>query len=150
MSILVRMKSFSIRQPINQAIAIALAGLLFMLLDALFIKLHFYEKDLLFPWSTAAAFLLFFALVNSLMSLQNHHFAQYWGQSMYSYMGLALVLGMAAWFFSGKTVSEAGSYRWIIFVVTFGFLVFLSMVNFMKKIVQFAEKEEWNQPKKRR
>lgn len=40
------------------------------------------------------------------------------------------------------------TYRWIYIVVTFGFLVFLSMVNFMKKIVEFAEKEEWNQPRR--
>ncbi|MGK0452465.1 MAG: hypothetical protein ACJAXE_003142, partial [Neolewinella sp.] len=40
-------------------------------------------------------------------------------------------------------------YKWIYFVVTFGYLVFLSMIAFMKKIVEFAQKEEWNRPKLR-
>jgi len=68
---------------------------------------------------------------------------------MYSYLALAFATSMAAWGFSGIPLREAGSYRWIYIVVTVGFIVFLSMVNFMKMIVRFAEKEEWNQPRKR-
>jgi ABC-type transport system involved in multi-copper enzyme maturation permease subunit len=114
------------------------------------VRAGMYDPDILFPWSVTAAFLLFFALLNSLMSLKHENFGKYWGKSMYSYMALALVLGVCAWGVTGKTVGEAGSYKWIIFVVTFGFLVFLSMVNFMKRIVRFAEREEWNQPRRRR
>ena len=105
--------------------------------------------DNLFPWTVAAALTLLFAILNSLMSLKARNAGKYWGTSVYSYMGLAVSNGVAAWLFSGIPIGEAGTYKWIFFVVTFGFLVFLSMVNFMKKIVQFAEKEEWNQPRKR-
>jgi hypothetical protein len=94
--------------------------------------------------------LLLFALFNSLLSLRADNFAKYWGSSVYSYMALAFGSGLAAWLFSGIDLRDAGTYRWIYLVVTFGFLVFLSMVNFMKRIVNFAEKEEWNQPRKRR
>lgn len=34
-------------------------------------------------------------------------------------------------------------------VVTFGYLVFLSIVGFIKRIVEFAQREEWNQPRPR-
>jgi Na+-transporting methylmalonyl-CoA/oxaloacetate decarboxylase gamma subunit len=34
--------------------------------------------------------------------------------------------------------------------LTFVYLVFLSILNFMKKIVSFAEREEWSAPKKRK
>ena len=35
----------------------------------------------------------------------------------------------------------------ILIVVTFGYLVFLSMIAIMKGVVDFAQKEEWNRPK---
>lgn len=68
---------------------------------------------------------------------------------MYSFLGLAFLNGLAAWLISGVPIGQAQSYRWIYVVVTIGFLVFLSMVNLIKKIVQFAEREEWTQPRKR-
>lgn len=108
------------------------------------------SSDGLFPWSIATAFTLFFAVMNSLLSLRAESFAKYWQASMYSYAALAFGSGLLAWAFSGIPVGAAGSYKWIYIVVSIGFLVFLSMVNFMKIIVKFAEKEEWHQPRKRR
>ena len=100
-------------------------------------------------WSIATAFMLLFALLNSIASLSADSSTKYWGASMYSYIGLAVCTGLAAWFFSGVPVGEAESYKSIYLVVTIGFLVFISMVNFMKRIVNFAEREEWSQPRKK-
>jgi hypothetical protein len=93
--------------------------------------------------------MLFFALMNSLLSLKAPSFVKYWGVSIYSYIGLGLGTSLLAWGFSGIPLKEAESYRWIYIVVTVGFIVFLTLVNLMKVIVKFAEKEEWNQPRKR-
>ncbi|MTB50288.1 hypothetical protein [Lewinella sp. W8] len=101
----------------------------------------------LFPWLCAASFLLFFALFNAILSASAPNMLRYWQRSIYSFMGLALGSGLLAWAFSSLTISEAGSYRWIFIVVTVGYLVFLSMIAFLKKIVTFAQKEEWNKPK---
>jgi hypothetical protein len=99
------------------------------------------------PWLCAASFLLFFALFNAIMSATSENLMKYWGRSIYSFLGLAVGSGLLAWAFSGLSIGEAGSYKWIYFVVTFGYLVFLSMIAFMKKIVEFAQKEEWNKPR---
>lgn len=107
-----------------------------------------FTLDRLFAWSIGAALMLFFAIANSLLSLRATSFVKYWGASIYSYLALAFGTIMTAWAFSGIPLREAGSYRWIYIVVTVGFIVFLSMVNFMKIIVAYAEKEEWNQPRK--
>jgi hypothetical protein len=64
-------------------------------------------------------------------------------------MGLALGNGLLAWGFSSLTISEAGSYRWIYVVVTIGYLVFLSLIGVVRIIVEFAQREEWNQPRRR-
>lgn len=138
-----------IESPVAQAVLVLAGAIALMLCGWLLTVTKAYPVDPLFAWSIAAAFMLLFALLNSLMSLRADSFLKYWSRSVYSYIALALCTGFAAWLFSGIPLNEAGTYRWIYIVVTVGFLVFLSMVNFMKKIVQFAEKEEWNQPRRR-
>jgi hypothetical protein len=139
----------NIHKPPVQAGTILAAGLLLMVLAWLLTVSKLYAQDPLFPWSVSSAFMLLFAILNSLMSLRADSFMKYWGTSMYSYMILAFCSGTAAWLFSGIPLGEAGSYRWIFIVVSVGFLVFLSIVNFMKQIVQFAEREVWTQPRRK-
>ncbi len=139
-----------LENPAMQALAILTGAVGLMLCGWFLTVTNVYPEEPLFAWSIATAFMLLFALFNSLMSLRADSFARYWGRSMYAYIGLALCTGLAAWLFSGIPLREAGTYRWIYIVVTVGFLVFLSMINFMKKIVEFAEREEWNQPRNRR
>jgi uncharacterized membrane protein len=136
--------------PFHQAGLVFGAGFILMLGGIVFDKTGLMAMDPLYPWSIATGFLLLFALLNSLSSLQSDNVLKYWGASIYSYMLLAAASGVAAWQLSGIPIGQAQSYKFIYIVVTFGFLVFLSMVNFMKKIVNFAEREEWNQPRKRR
>lgn len=103
-----------------------------------------------FPWLTAASFMLFFALFNSVFSLSSQNLNRYWGKSIPCFAGLAAVSGLLAWAFSSIPILDAGSYWWIYIVVSFGYLVFLSLMGMAKKIVEFAEREEWNAPKKRK
>jgi hypothetical protein len=135
-----------LNHPAFQAAFVLCLAVLLMGASRLFIES---PAQSLFPWSVGAAFMLFFAILNSLLSIRAESFVKYWQASMYSYMGLALGTGLAAWLFTGVKISEAGSYQWIYLVVSIGFIVFLSMVNFMKIIVKYAEKEEWNQPRRR-
>ncbi|MBL7802648.1 MAG: hypothetical protein JNL02_02855 [Saprospiraceae bacterium] len=135
--------------PYKQAAMVAAGALVLMGGGWLLSAIGMLEMEPLFPWSIATAFSLLFAIFNSLMSLKAPNPMKYWGISMYSYLGLALVNGTAAWLISGIPLREAGTYRWIYIVVTFGFLVFLSLVNFVRRIVEFAEREEWTQPRKR-
>lgn len=100
-----------------------------------------------FPYLTAASILLCFAMFNSLLSLSAPNTLQYWGKSIYSFLGLVFSSISLAWLLSGLRLSEAGSYWWILIVVTFGYLVFLTLVNTIRSIVNFAQKEEWNQPR---
>lgn len=102
-----------------------------------------------FPWMTAAALLLLFALFNSVFSVSTKNTMKYYGRSIYCFLGLAVTSGLVAWGLSSLTINEAGSYRWIFIVVTFGYLVFLCMMAFLRKIVEFAQREEWNHPRMR-
>ena len=101
-----------------------------------------------FPWTVATSFLLFFAIFNSIISLGCEDLNQYWGRSMLSFVVLAVLSGGIAWFFSSMSIQDAGTYKWIYFVLGFGYLVFLSILGFMKRIVDFAEREDWEAPRR--
>lgn len=136
--------------PIYQALLCFGVGLVIILVSKLIQVIHLMEVPPRFPWMTSATFILLFTMLNSVVSLSVKNMTQYWGRSIYSFMGLAVVSGLTAYLFSSLTINEAGSYRWIYFVLTFGYLVFLSIVTVMRKIVEFAQKEEWNHPRIRR
>jgi len=103
-----------------------------------------------FPWTTATSFLLFFAIFNSVISLASKDLNNYWGRSMLCFAVLAGVSALIAYFSSALSIEEIGPYKWIYFVLTFGYLVFLSILGFMKRIVDFAEREDWQAPKQRK
>ena len=100
-----------------------------------------------FPWLSAASFLLFYAVFNSIFSLSSNNANWYWPRSVFSFVGLAIANGLLAWLLSSLSINEAGSYRWIFLVVSVGYLVFMSIMGFMKRIVDFAQREEWNHPR---
>ena len=136
--------------PLIQAGLFFATSVLFMLLAWAIRLIGLIQFEQLFPWSIASGLLLLFAVFNSMMSLNADNSARYWGRSIYGFLGLAFANGLAAWLFSGVPIGAAQSYRWIYIVITICLLIMLSMVNLMKKIVQFAEREEWTQPRRRR
>lgn len=136
--------------PFVQA-AITLGLSLFMLLSSKLVNLTgIVTVSDRFPWTTAATFILFFAIFNSVFSLTAGDTRKYWGRSMYAFLGVVLVSGGLAYLFSSISLNDAGSYRWIFFVLSFGYLVFISIMVMARKIVEFAQREEWNQPRHRR
>lgn len=136
--------------PALQALLVFVAGFVVMLFAKLIFMTGILEPNPRFPWMTAASFMLFFAIFNSITSLSAKDLNNYWLRSMLSFAVLAVASGFMAYLFSSLSISEAGSYRWIFQVLTFGYLVFLSILGFMKKIVEFAEREDWRAPKKRK
>lgn len=133
--------------PFLQAIVIFVAGVVVTILAKLVNLTGLMDIQQTFPWMSAAAFMLFFAMTNSIFSLSSKNMAQYWARSIYSFIGLTAASGFMAYLFSTLSINEAGSYRWIFTVLTIGYLVFLSIMATIKRIVEFAEKEEWNHPR---
>ena len=137
-----------LQNPVFQAIMLLTAVLIFNLC-ALAAKTAGMEIEQRFPWTIAASFLLFFAAMNAVLSVFTKNMDNYWTRSILAFVGLAAVSALLAQWFSKLTMSEAGSYKWIFIVLTFGYLVFLCMLSAMRKIVDFAQREEWNQPRLR-
>lgn len=93
-------------------------------------------------WTVSASVLLLFAVANSVLSLGANDITQYWNKSIYSFIILCVVGAGLAWLFSGLSISEAKSFKWIYIVFTIGYLLFLSIVNLMRKIVEIAQKQD--------
>jgi len=104
----------------------------------------------LFPWDLAASFTLFYAVFNSVFSLSTSDINKYWTQSFLGFIGLAGGVILISTMGSGTGINDAASYRWIFIVLVIGYLIFMSMMRFMRRIVDFAQKEEWNNPRLRR
>jgi len=136
--------------PVYQA-AMALGGVVVISLLAKLVGLTgITEVPQSFPWMSAASFMLLFAVFNSVLSVSSKDLMKYWGTSKYCFLGLAAAAAGVAYVLSSLSMSEAGSYRWIYIVVGIGYLVFLSLMAMLRKIVEFAQREEWNQPRIRR
>ena len=93
-------------------------------------------------WELMAAFVLFYALVNCVFSLQTPNQMIYWRNSIFSFAGLLLLGGGICYLFTGISLQNAGSIRWILFVFSFGYLIFLSIANLMRFIVELAQKQD--------
>lgn len=95
-------------------------------------------------WIIAGTSILLFAIFNSVLSLSTKDMNQYWTRSIPTYAALMVMSGALAYLFSDMTIHEAGTFRWIFMVLTFGYLLFLSMMRFMRKIVDLAQREDNN------
>ncbi len=95
-------------------------------------------------WIIAGTSILLFAIFNSVLSLSAKDMNLYWTRSIPTYTALMVLSGTLAYLFSNMSIHEAGTFRWIFMVLTFGYLLFLSMMRFMRKIVDLAQKEDNN------
>jgi hypothetical protein len=99
------------------------------------------SKDI-FPWEMAFSGILFFALFNAIFSLSSKDPNKYWMHSIFSFVGLVIASSVLAWLLSGLTMDEAGSFRWILMIFTFSYLLILTIVRAMRKIVGIAQKQD--------
>jgi hypothetical protein len=94
-------------------------------------------------WVVCGTGMLVYALFSSILSLSIvTDMNQYWTRSTGVYAILMIGGGCLAWLFSGLMLSEAASFKWIFMVVTFGYLLFLSLMRFIRKVVFLAQQED--------
>jgi beta-lactamase regulating signal transducer with metallopeptidase domain len=130
--------------PIMQAACALGFAIVFMLIVKIIKWSGFMAVNDRIFWIIAGTAILSFALFNSILSLSSKDMNKYWVYSTASYAVLMVVSGGLAYVFSTMTLAQAGSFRWIFIVLTFGYLLFLSMMRFMRKIVSIAQKEDDN------
>ncbi len=90
----------------------------------------------------AIAFTLVFGLFNAVLSISCVDQNKYWGTSLVNYFIFCAITLTVAYFLSGIGIDEGGSFRWIYFVFTFSYLIFMAIVRTMRRIVFLAQKQD--------
>jgi hypothetical protein len=88
------------------------------------------------------AFTLVFGIFNAVLSLSSKDQNKYYGVSLVTYFIYCAVTITVGRLLSGIPIDDAGSYRWIYFVFTFGYIFFLALVRTMRWIVTIAQKND--------
>ncbi|MGB0984584.1 MAG: hypothetical protein ACPG19_11115 [Saprospiraceae bacterium] len=128
--------------PFKQA-GVALGGAtVFMVLGYLVNAIGAIEVGVKFPWTSTGAFILLFSIFNSINSFAAKDVNTYYRNSIFGYIGLVFLGSMIAYFFSQTSINDAGSFRWIYFILTFSYLVFLVLTTFIRGILRVLETEE--------
>ena len=130
------------RQPVWQAVIIFAFVLLIALVDRMFQSGDKVVQLGNTTWILLTASILFYAICSSVLSLRSPDMNRYWRDSILAFVGLTVLSAVAATVISGVGIDEAGSFRWIFVVLAIGFLVFLSIVRVMKRIVDIAIKQD--------
>ena len=128
--------------PVYQASFVLVLGILIIMIGKLLGKAGLFEVSDLFPWLISTAFILLFAMMNVVLSLNVKKLTRYWSLSIYSFAAYLLASGLIAWFFSGVSIHNAASYKWLYFVLVVIYLVFVSIANLMRFIVDLAQKQD--------
>ena len=128
--------------PFKQAAGVFIGTLFMMLLFKSFEWIGVSRDNSLLPWTMSASGLLFFAILNSVMSLAYKNQSQYWLRSILAYILLVAIGSLFSYFVTGVSISEAQSFRWLYIVFTIGYVVFIAIVRLIRKIVIIAQKQD--------
>ena len=96
------------------------------------------DRDPLTAWWISGSFVLFFAFFNAIIGLATKAKGKYQIFSIPAFLGVVLLAAVLAELFSGVSILDAGSYRWIFIVIGIVYLVFLAITNLMRTIIEIA------------
>ena len=93
-------------------------------------------------WEIAFTIMMTYMLFSAMLSFPYKKRGEYFYKSIIGYVVVAFSGGFLADWLSGISMDEAGSFRWLYLLLTFCYLVFLSIANAMWKIIEMAKKQD--------
>jgi len=128
--------------PFLQAAVILGAIVVFILGGRLIALTGLIDVDQGTPWLVACSFTLLYAIFSSVLSISALDQNKYWMQSIIGYVGIVVLGGVLAYFFSGVNMDEVGAYKLIYMIFTLGYVILLGVVRSMRKIVKIAQEQD--------
>lgn len=104
--------------------------------------LNLFQFDLNNYYTLIITAMMIFSIFNSIISLSSENRNTYWLHSLIGFILMTIIGCISAYLLSGMTIDEAGSFRWLILVFSFGYILFISIVRVMRKIVELAQKQD--------
>ena len=119
--------------PLRQAVISAIIALACMLLSKLFLPNEGFE------FAGAFVGIVFFCLMNSVISIFNEHFTKYTLPSYGVFIGLTAILLLTAKLISGISIWQLKEYRMMLTSITLFYFVVSLLVRLIRAIYIFAE-----------
>ncbi len=92
----------------------------------------------------ACSFLLFYIIMNSFFSFGAANRMTYYQHSIFTYLGLLILFVIICQIISTVKLNEAKSYAWLFYVFSLVYLVFMTIISLIRKIVDIAIKQDNN------
>lgn len=99
-----------------------------------------------YHWVVSAVFLLMYAFFTSIHVLKTDRMNWLLRTGIYGFIGMLLGTYVLALAFSDNSV-DIRSMKWIYFVVSFSFIIFLTIAFSMRKFMEYAQREDNLPPK---
>lgn len=93
-------------------------------------------------WTVNTSMILFYIIINVILGMTQAPAPNYYRNSIYAFILLLTLSLITGRLISGVNILNAKTYAWICFVFTFVYLLFLSIQELIRKIVQIALKQE--------
>jgi len=137
-----RLNKVSFHNPFAQSVIAVIMGLVLMFIARILSSNHYINVEQRFPWLILGTLMLVYIIFNGAFSLVANDINQYWFRSIIGFAGLVIGGGGLAYLFSHLEISEAGTYKFIFIVLAIGYLVFISILRFIRKIVEYAQQPD--------
>ena len=101
------------------------------------------------PWTVAGAFILLFTVFNNGLGIFAGKFSTYFQQSAYTFIGLLVFLGLAAYLISGEGIfAGKGINRTIYLVLILAYFSLLGISFIIRNVADFLQKRDEDLQKK--
>jgi len=129
--------------PFYQAM---LAFMLILISDGIIISTSGLPNNQLFSqiWTNCIAMVLFYMVVNCLLSLRTSTNTKYVRDSIFAFIILSAAGITVSQLISQKSMDESGSFRWLFVVLATGYMIFLAIINTMKFLLAWAKQQDAN------
>ena len=128
--------------PLKQTIAILSVTLFVMLAAKGLLASGAIEYDLTVYWECAFTMLMIYMLFTAVWSISYKDKSRYLMHSIIGYVAVAFIGGFMAQTFSGLSMDEAGGFRMMYIIFTVSYLIFMGIVNAMRKILEIVKKQD--------
>ncbi len=125
--------------PFKQVLFVFALMIVMMMITSAFPDTPYSTTSHLSPWIVVCSMLLFYSLVNCILSFGASSSMNYYLYSIISFAIILVLGGVIAWQVSGVGIEDAGSMKWLYVVMTFSYLILLSIVNLIKFLVYLSK-----------
>lgn len=129
-------------KPVYQGLMVVSIYIVLLLVILILKFIHWIELEPLDYWKFSTSLVLFYIMVSCIFCFTAKEKITYYRNALFTYAAIIFTFtGISNWF-SGISLFQAESYSWILTVFSIIFIVMLTIINLVRKIVEIAIKQD--------